>query len=103
MTFRAKLLRGTPIWRLWRAHARAGGNVAGVAFRWAPGDDYVTGDLGADDGARLRRVADVRLETFGSLPAEPAVATARAVSGRPARIPHTPGWRARLRETERGT
>lgn len=97
MTFRAKLLRGSPIWRLWSTHARAGGTVAGVRFRWTPGGDFVTGDLGADEVARLRGVGDAVLEAFGAMP-EPSAATAvRAASGRA--VAHTPGWRKRLRES----
>ena len=65
MVFTAKLLRGSPIWRLWREHARTGGEVAGIAFRWAIGNDYVTEALSVDQISSLRGVAGVVLEAHG--------------------------------------
>src|SRR5271154_5942594 len=78
MTFRAKLLRGAPVWRHWRGESRTAGTLCGVAFRWTAGDDYATDDLDADQVERLRGHPDVQMETFGALPPSPLATTVRA-------------------------
>ena len=65
MVFTAKLLRGSPIWRLWREHARTGGDVMGVQFRWAAGNDYVTEALTLEQITALRGANGVVLEGHG--------------------------------------
>ncbi len=65
MVFTAKLLRGSPIWRLWREHARVGGQVMGVQFHWVAGNDYVTEALTLEQINALRGNAGVVLEGHG--------------------------------------
>ena len=110
MTFRAKLRRNRPVWTAWRHRHAAGGEVAGVAFRWCPGDDYATGDLTADEVKRLHGNEDVLMECFGAAtessaavepmpaptPAEPPDSSAYDAED-PDGSKHLPGWRRRAK------
>jgi hypothetical protein len=121
MTFVAKLRRHSPVWKAWQHRHATAGEICGVAFRWLPGGDYVTDELTADQVMRLRGQSDATLEAYGNgatdasdeprrVP-EPVVPVSDATVARAgtltldeaarASIPHTPGWRKRLRELER--
>ena len=65
MVFTAKLIKGAPIWRLWRDHNRVGGQVMGVQFHWVAGNDYVTEALTLEQINALRGNAGVVLEGHG--------------------------------------
>lgn len=71
MTFTARLVRGSPIWRLWTDHHRTGGLVAGTRFHWVVGGDFVTGELMPHQVGPLLGLPDVRVEmiTNAHLPA----------------------------------
>lgn len=73
MTFTARIRRNSPVWNLWRQHARTGGTVAGVLFRWIVGNDYVTGTLAPAQVDALKGHASVQMEMAGAAPAAPAV------------------------------
>jgi hypothetical protein len=76
VTFTAKLRRSAAIWRLWREHRRVGGVIAGATFRWVSGDDYVTGELAADQVVALRGHPEVVLEASGAVITAPAAVEA---------------------------
>ena len=117
MTFVAKLRRQSRVWTAWRHRRATSGEIEGVVFRWCPGDDYATGELTVDQVMRLRGQPDVTLEAYGvglgdcgnapartaPEPVAPDVTTIRAGTltaeeTERRSIPHTPGWRKRLRE-----
>ncbi len=83
----AHIKRASSIWRLWRAHQRTGGVVAGVRFTSLPGDNYATAPLNPQQAAELKNHPDIVLEataiaTRQSLPvkkpAEPEVVSVPA-------------------------
>lgn len=68
MTFTARLVRGSPIWRLWTDHHRTGGLVAGIRFQWTAGGDFATGELMPHQVGPLLGLADVRVEMITNAP-----------------------------------
>jgi len=116
MTFTARLRRNGRIWTAWRHRHAVGGEVVGVPFRWVPNGDYVTDALNEGQVAALRGEPEALLEAFGTVAATPVAAPATASADdddddKPEtpqesaervaqRIPHTPGWRKRLREAQ---
>lgn len=68
MTFTARLVRGSPIWRLWTDHHRTGGLVAGTRFHWVAGGDFATGELMPHQVGPLLGLADVRVEMITNAP-----------------------------------
>lgn len=80
MTFTARIIRHSPVWKMWRSHHRTGGSVCGVTFRWAQGDEYVSGVLAPAQVLALRGHGSVRLESSGvsALVVEEAVAETAA-------------------------
>lgn len=68
MTFTARLRRNSHIWTAWHNRHAVSGEIGGVAFRWVPGGDYVTGDLTAGQVAALRGEPEAVLEMFGTEP-----------------------------------
>lgn len=70
MTFTAKLKRTSTIWTTWRQARRVSGEIGGAVFRLAPGLDYVSGVLTAEQFAALRNHNAVTFElTTGHVPA----------------------------------
>lgn len=65
MTFAARIVRHSPVWRLWHEARRTGGVVSGVQFRWTEGGEFVTGALAPAQVAALHRHASVQLEAIG--------------------------------------
>jgi hypothetical protein len=65
MTFTARIIRGSPTWRLWTDHHRTGGLVGGVRFHWVAGGDFTAGDLAPHQIGVLQGLPDVRLEVIG--------------------------------------
>jgi hypothetical protein len=62
MTFTAKLKRTSTIWATWRESKRTSGEVCGVIFRLAPGLDYVTAPLSADEVEAMKHHNAIILE-----------------------------------------
>jgi len=77
MTFVARLVRHTAIWRAWKQQHRTGGEIAGVRFHAAGPADYETGDLTHADVAKLNGVVGVMLVSFGG---DPPAAAAMSVA-----------------------
>lgn len=65
MTFTARIVRHSPVWRLWHEARRTGGVVSGVQFRWTEGGEFVTGALAPAQVTALCGHASVQLEAVG--------------------------------------
>jgi hypothetical protein len=68
MTFIARLIEHSAIWKMWRQGHRAGGEISGVLFKSVAVGRYETDTLTADQASRLREIPSVRLVMFGETP-----------------------------------
>lgn len=65
MFFQARLKQISATRRHWLAQRRVSGALAGVTFRWQPGDDFVSDPLENEHQIeRLRALTDVQLEVM---------------------------------------
>lgn len=88
MTFLARIKQFSPVWRLWREHARVGGQLQGVLFAWEPGNVYRSNSLTEDQIAALRDHDSVVMEVVSAgIPAAPVVVAAPVAVVAPAAKP----------------
>jgi hypothetical protein len=67
MTFIAKLVKHSQVWKAWRNRHAVGGEIEGVRFRSVSVDEYESVDeLTVDQVNRLRGIPYVRLAASGS-------------------------------------
>ena len=71
MTFIGRIKQNSPVWRLWRNHARTGGVIQGVPFAWEPGNVYRTLPLTTDQIDVLKTHESVILEVVSTDVPEP--------------------------------
>ena len=65
MTFIARVVKHSTIWKAWRRRHATGGEICHVPFRAAGPDSYETGPLTADQVNKLRTAIGVHLVSFG--------------------------------------
>lgn len=67
MTFTAYIRPGSAIYNRWREERRLGGQLAGIMFRWVPGNNYISDDLTADQVQSAMTHPAIQVETIGAL------------------------------------
>jgi hypothetical protein len=72
MTFIARIIKHSLLWKSWTQRHATGGSVADVAFRSVGVNAFESGPLTAAEVARLRHVVGVCLVSFGTLNEAPA-------------------------------
>ncbi len=88
MIFCGRLRTHSPVWRLWREHARVSGQICGVMFTWEQGNVYRTEPLTEDEVGALYGHDSVVLEVVSHhLPIATDAPAVVAHAERPVAVP----------------